>query len=121
MILLPIRLTQRLEHLPFELVSAIIDVLQLIAFGALISPLISAGLGVATLFATEVQPWRAVPLAWVMYWLGDGMGVLLIAPLLLTFSSIRAIRRNRVKELVTLTILLVITCFLIFNDRLLVN
>jgi two-component system, NarL family, sensor histidine kinase FusK len=99
--------------------SRLIDVLQLIAVGALISPLISASLGVATLFASGVQPWRAVPLAWVTYWLGDGMGILLIAPLLLTFSSIRAIRRNRVKELATLTILLVLTCFVIFNDRLL--
>jgi signal transduction histidine kinase len=99
--------------------SRLIDVLQLIVFGALVSPLISASLGVATLFGTGVQPWRAVPLAWVIYWLGDGMGVLLIVPLLLTFSSIRAIRRNRVKELATLTFLLALTCFVIFNDRLL--
>jgi signal transduction histidine kinase len=99
--------------------SRLIDVLQLIALGALISPLVSASLGVATLFATDVQPWRAVPLAWVIYWLGDVMGVLLIAPLVLTFSSIRGIRRNRVKELATLTLLLALTCFVIFNDRLL--
>jgi len=99
--------------------SRLIDVLQLIALGALISPLISASLGVATLFATNVQPWRAVPLAWVIYWLGDGMGILLIAPLVLTFSSIRAIRRNQVQELAILTLLLALTCFVIFNDRLL--
>jgi signal transduction histidine kinase len=99
--------------------SRLIDVLALIAWGALVSPLVSATLGVATLFAAHVQPWRAVPLAWIIYWLGDAMGVLLIAPLLLTFSSLHALRRYRIPELATLIVLLALTCLVIFNDRLL--
>src|SRR5437764_13699642 len=99
--------------------SRLIDVFALIAWGALVSPLVSATLGVATLFAAYVQPWRAVPLAWIIYWLGDSMGVLLIAPLLLTFSSLHALRRYRIPELATLIVLLALTCLVIFNDRLL--
>src|SRR5216684_2308290 len=66
--------------------SRLIDVLQLIALGALASPLVSASIGVATLFASHVQPWSAMPRAWFIYWLGDAMGVLLIAPFVLTLS-----------------------------------
>jgi signal transduction histidine kinase len=47
------------------------------------------------------------------------MGVLLITPLLLTLSSIYAIRRERIAEVATLILLLALTCFVIFNDRLL--
>jgi two-component system, NarL family, sensor histidine kinase FusK len=99
--------------------SRLIDVLQLIALGALVSPLVSATVGVATLFAAHVQAWQALPMAWVIYWLGDAMGVLLITPLLLTLSSIYAIRRERIAEVATLILLLALTCFVIFNDRLL--
>jgi integral membrane sensor domain MASE1 len=41
--------------------SRLLDVLQLTALGALVSPLMSATIGVATLFAAHVQPWRVVP------------------------------------------------------------
>jgi two-component system, NarL family, sensor histidine kinase FusK len=110
-----------LRRLPtFETsLSRLIDVLQLIALGALVSPLVSATLGMATLFAANVQAWQAVPMAWVTYWLGDAMGVLLITPLLLTLPSVFAIRRERITEVATLILLLALACFLIFNDRLL--
>jgi integral membrane sensor domain MASE1 len=58
-------------------------------------------------------------MAWVTYWLGDAMGVLLITPLLLTLPSVFAIRRERITEVATLILLLALACFLIFNDRLL--
>jgi len=60
--------------------SSVVFVLGLIALGALVSPIVSASIGVAALFATYVQPWSAIPLAWFIYWLGDAMGVLLLGP-----------------------------------------
>jgi signal transduction histidine kinase len=94
------------------------DVLGLIVFAAIGSTMVSASIGVAVLFATHVHPWSNVGPAWLMYWLGDGMGVLLVAPLALTFPSLWKIRpRIRVAELTTLVLLLSVACFFIFTDR----
>jgi signal transduction histidine kinase len=94
------------------------DVLGLIVFAAIGSTTLSASIGVAVLFATHVHPWSTVDTAWLMYWLGDAMGVLLIAPLALTFPTLWRIRpRGRVAELTTLVLLLSVACFFIFTDR----
>ena len=94
------------------------DVLGLIVFAAMGSTMVSASVGVAVLFATHVHPWTNVGTAWLMYWLGDAMGVLLVAPLALTFPTLWKIRpRTRIAELTTLVLLLSVACFFIFNDR----
>lgn len=94
------------------------DVLGLIVFAAIGSTTVSASLGVAVLFATHVHPWSNVGTAWLMYWLGDGMGVLLVAPLALTFPTLWKIRpRIRIAELTLLVLLLSVACFFIFTDR----
>ena len=94
------------------------DVLGLIVFAAIGSTMVSASIGVAVLFATHVHPWANVGTAWLMYWLGDGMGILLVAPLALTFPSFWGIRpRLRIAELTALVLLLSVACFFIFTDR----
>ena len=94
------------------------DVIGLIGFAAIGSTMVSASIGVAVLFATHVHPWSNVGNAWLMYWLGDGMGVLLVTPLALTFPTLWKIRpRARIAELTTLVLLLSVACFFIFTDR----
>jgi hypothetical protein len=41
------------------------DVLMLISYGALISTMVSASIGVTVLFATHVQPWSGLGFAWI--------------------------------------------------------
>jgi integral membrane sensor domain MASE1 len=60
-----------------------------------------------------------VPLAWLIYWLGDAMGVLLITPLVLTLSSIVRMCRGRILELTTLIVILGVASLAVFNDRVL--
>jgi len=94
------------------------DVLGLIVFAAMGSTMVSASIGVAVLFATHVHPWTNAGAAWLMYWLGDGMGVLLVAPLALTFPSLWKVRsRIGIAELTALVLLLSVACFFIFTDR----
>jgi integral membrane sensor domain MASE1 len=83
--------------------------------------MVSASIGVAVLFATHVHPWSNVDTAWLMYWLGDSMGVLLVAPLALTFPTLWKISsRLRIAELTALVLLLSVACLFIFTDRTLV-
>ena len=76
------------------------DVLGLVVFGAMVSPLISTLVGVAALnLAWEVPTERVVRSA-LSWWLGDAMGVLLVTPVLLTCCGLpfRPLRRERLLE-----------------------
>jgi PAS domain S-box-containing protein len=102
------------------------DALNFIVIGAAASTLISATLGVASLWATGVQSYMGIGSAWLIYWLGDATGALLVTPLVLTFGDF--VRRcpigttsvsaalPRLFELAALILVLVLACFLIFGD-----
>ena len=97
--------------------SRLYDVVTLILFGAAGSALVSASIGVAVLYATHVQAYSGIGSAWLIYWLGDATGVLLVTPLVLTFPSFCRIRtKDRVQELIVLLLLLTLTCLVIFGD-----
>jgi PAS domain S-box-containing protein len=93
------------------------DALALIVLGAFGSAMVSATIGVAVLYATHVQAYSGLSSAWLIYWLGDSTGVLLIAPLVLTAPDLLQIRpRDRIKEFAALLLLLIVACLVIFGD-----
>jgi signal transduction histidine kinase len=85
----------------------------LILFGAVVSPLPSATLGVLT-----STSWTGAPLLlrdWLSWWLSDALGTVLVAPILLTLTPqlLRPRRWRRVLELgLTLTLTAVATSLL---------
>src|SRR5438034_674281 len=79
------------------------DALALIVLGAFGSALVSASIGVSVLYATHVQAYSGLGSAWLIYWLGDSTGVLLVTPLVLTFPILLRIRTQvRIAELAAL-------------------
>jgi len=93
------------------------DVLALICIGALGSALVSASIGVSVLYATHLQGYSGVGSAWLIYWLGDSTGVLLVVPLVLTSRELLRIHSwVRIGELAELLLLLTVTCFVVFGD-----
>jgi signal transduction histidine kinase/CheY-like chemotaxis protein len=67
------------------------DVLALILLGAVCSSVISATIGVGSLaLSGAVAPERISP-TWRAWWLGDAIGDLIVAPLLLTWGFSRAV------------------------------
>jgi PAS domain S-box-containing protein len=110
-------LLRRLANFDVSL-SRLRDVLGLIAYAALGSTTVSASIGVAVLFATRAHPWSGAGSAWLIYWLGDAMGILLMTPLLLTLP--RLLRRRgsaRFAEFAVLLGLLSLTCLIVFSDQ----
>ncbi|PWT86278.1 MAG: hypothetical protein C5B58_01665 [Acidobacteria bacterium] len=94
------------------------DALGLIVFGAFGSAIVSATVGVASLHATHVKAYSGAGSAWVIYWLGDSTGVLLITPLVLALPSLLRIRsRGSIAELAVLLMFLTATCFVLFGHR----
>ena len=93
------------------------DALALIVLGAFASATVSASIGVSSLFATQLQAYAGLPSAWLIYWLGDATGVLLVTPLVFTLPTLLEIRsRGRTVELAVLLTLLTAACFLVFGD-----
>jgi PAS domain S-box-containing protein len=93
------------------------DALGLIVFGAFGSAIVSASVGVFSLQATHVKAYFGAGSAWLIYWLGDSTGVLLVTPLVLTLPSLLRIRsRASIGELAALLMFLIATCFVLFGD-----
>jgi len=93
------------------------DALALVVLGALGSALVSASIGTSVLYATEAHAYSGLGSAWLIYWLGDATGVLLITPLVLTLPNfLRSQHRTRITELAVLLLLVTAACFLIFGD-----
>ena len=94
------------------------DVLALIVFAALGGTAISATVGCLALSLTPVNPWSSFGTAWLIWYLGDAMGVLIVTPLLLTFAALRSIREPRqILNFATLAVGTVLSCLLIFDRR----
>ena len=64
------------------------DAVWFIIVGAFGSAVVSASIGIASIYATSLEGYSGVIAAWLIYWLGDATGVLLITPLLFTAGSI---------------------------------
>ena len=63
------------------------DVLAIVVLGALLGMTVSATNGVAQLALGGVIPWDAFGSVWWVWWVGDAMGVLVFAPLILSFAT----------------------------------
>jgi PAS domain S-box-containing protein len=91
------------------------DALWFIIIGAFGSALVSSVVGVSSLYATGVQAYAGLGSAWLVYWLGDSSGALLITPLVATLAYLRVESRARVLEFATLLVLLTTACVAIFG------
>src|SRR5205823_5121553 len=75
------------------------DVLWLLAAAAVCTP-VSATIGVCALCLGRVHPWSSYGSLWSIWWLGDAMGALVMAPVPLTWAGRprRAGRETRLLE-----------------------
>ena len=63
------------------------DVLGLIVFGGVLGMVIPASCGVAVLAFAGSIPWSAYGSNWWVWWVGDAMGVIVFAPLILSWAT----------------------------------
>jgi signal transduction histidine kinase/integral membrane sensor domain MASE1 len=96
------------------------DVLALLGLGAVAAPALGATLGVTSLCATGVQPWSDFSSLWRVWFLGDAMGVLITAPVLLTWARARRLSwpAGRVVEAILLFVTVGAVATLVFTDQL---
>jgi PAS domain S-box-containing protein len=76
------------------------DVVAFGAIGVVLSPTVSATVGVVTLCTAGVQPWARFEALWFDWWLGDALGALVVAPAILTSVPWRTWSRRQWAALV---------------------
>jgi PAS domain S-box-containing protein len=81
----PVVAAYLLRHLAgFQIpLSRLRDVLRFVVVGAVLATTVAAFVGVNVLTLTHVRAWSGYASAWRIWWLGDAMGVLVVAPLIL--------------------------------------
>lgn len=85
------------------------DALAIVFLGALASMTVSAAVGSLTLFASGAIRADELPVAWAVWWTGDAMGVLAVAPFLLSLPLFRELEPwSRLRWLEVGTILVVV-------------
>ena len=72
------------------------DVVLLVVCGSAVAMTVSATNGVICLALAGIVPWSSGPSTWLLWWTGDAMGVLFVAPLLLAWitSGNRGVRSD---------------------------
>lgn len=83
------------------------DVWSLLLWAALLSTIASATVGVGSLCIAGAASWAQFPKVWLIWWLGNVMGNLLVAPLLLVWSRLPRWGANQLLEFL---VMLVLTC-----------
>ena len=95
------------------------DVFALIGFAALLSTAVSATIGVTSLCLSQVISWSSFGSAWLVWWMGDTLGDLIVAPLLLTWAAKPRLypRAWRIDEAAAFVLVLVIIGVIFFASR----
>ena len=96
------------------------DVLGLVLFAALLSTCISATIGVTSLLLGKIIATSSFATTWLTWWIGDMLGVLLVAPLIFVWSNKSSVNFNpkRIVETLVVTILLLDLSGIVFRGLL---
>jgi len=93
------------------------DALGLIIFWAMLSTLVSATIGVATLYLGGISPREQVIEAWRAWWLGDAIGALVVAPPILVWASRPQFPSGkRLVEAIALSVALMVASIVVFRQ-----
>jgi signal transduction histidine kinase len=93
------------------------DVVLLVGFAAILATAIAATIGVSTLVATNAIHPSSFGEHWGIWWVGDMMGALIVAPLLLVWIGDWKNRpQGRAEEGVLLAVLFVVTALLVLSE-----
>ncbi len=97
--------------------SRIKDIIGFIFFGTLLNTAISATIGVYSLSVGGLSPWASFNSVWVTWWIGDMLGALMVAPLILSWNDKKYIQiiTDRIPEGVILFLSLVTVSTFVFG------
>ncbi|MEG4109481.1 MASE1 domain-containing protein [Microcoleus sp. S13_C5] len=95
------------------------DVLGIVGLAALGSTLINSTIGSIVVCLTGLSSWSDFGTIWGTWWVGDAMGIVLVAPLLLTWQQLPKVptHRKQIAERAIWLLLLLAVGWLVFCSR----
>src|SRR6185295_8145055 len=90
------------------------EVLTFVVYAAVLATLVSATIGNLSVCFGDPKQWNEFTSLWLTWWMGDGFGALIFAPLMLSWSSSRRVEREDVPEIASLFVLLLIVSLIVF-------
>jgi len=95
------------------------DIMLLVLLAAGLSTMVSATVGAYSLAYFQVVPWIDLRHAWLTWWMGDAMGVLVFAPLLLSWwlSNKESFNAGRTIEAILLLLSLILVTEFVFGTQ----
>jgi PAS domain S-box-containing protein len=90
------------------------EVLTFVVYAAVLATLVSATIGSLSLCFGDPTQWNGFTSLWLTWWMGDGFGALIFAPLMLSWSSSRRVPREDLPEIASLFVLLFIVLLIVF-------
>jgi PAS domain S-box-containing protein len=91
------------------------DIIRFVLLAALLGTAISATVGVLSLIAGGLAPWRQAGGIWLTWWLGDAVGAIVVTPLVVLGATAEALPdRRRLGEAGLLVLALLVSGALIF-------
>ncbi len=101
-------------------VRSVKDAINFIFFGALIPSLVSATIGVGSLFISQIVTTNTFGITWFTWWTGDVLGALVVVPFAILIFKKRSERKQfipyRFIESILFFVLFSILCYVIFFD-----
>src|SRR6266850_892604 len=98
-----------------KLLNSVAGVLRFVLYAAVLAPMVSATIGNLSLCLGGAASWGSFPALWITWWLGDCFGALIIAPLLLAWSSGQPVNTRFVPEFVVWLLILLLPAMIIFG------
>jgi signal transduction histidine kinase len=91
-------------------------VIALIVMAAMLSTMISATIGVTSLHLSGLVPTQKLGDTWLTWWVGDAIGALLVAPVILVWASGRRspLSPSRLVEAAVLALGVIVASFVVF-------
>jgi signal transduction histidine kinase len=119
--LAPLAAAMLMRYVGFRLeLDRLRDAAMIILLGALVGMTISATVGSAVLVASGTVPQSNFGQTWAVWWTGDAMGVLLVAPFLLSFwprAQAPRLSFQRGAELFVLLVAVGLVTYIVFQNR----
>lgn len=91
------------------------NVMRFVVYAAVLAPLVSATIGSLSLCLGDAREWSRFPWLWLTWWMGDGFGALIVAPMLLSWSLPGKVTSRDVPEIFSLFLVQLIVVLIVFG------